>query len=672
MLSANAGSGKTSVLVERFVASVVDDGLRADQVLAITFTEKAAGELRARVRGRLLELGEREAARQAEGAWITTFHGFCMRILRAHAVAAGLDPAFAVLDAADGRAAQRTAFDAALADFLAAPRADALDLAAAYTVDRLERMVVGAHEALRSRGQTRPSLPAASAADAGAARAALERACASFAAELAAAGSGAAVDAARDALAACRAAIDADVPIDPRATKVGRNANALKTPAADAYRAACEADAKACADVRAVPALALVDELLGRYADAYAAAKRARAGVDFDDLQLLARDLLAREPGIAAGYRDRFERIMVDEFQDTNPLQLELLELVARDNACTVGDELQAIYAFRHADVEVFRARRSPPGGDRPGRDARDQLPLAPGDPAGAQRRVRRAPRALGRPAPGPRRPSGPGPRGRVAGHRRGRLERRRARRVGARAAGRQRGQAGRGAARGPARRRAGARGGRRAARRRRAAARRDRDQPLRARARARRPADAGGRRRRVVGAPADPRPVPPAGRAGQPARRGGAARRAGLAHGRAVLRRARAPGARRARGCHDDLGRGARRRPGPGARGRAAPARLPRVVRRRAPARPAAGARRDPPARRCAGPATTCTCSPCRAARGAWPTSTSCCGWRRPSRRAAGATCAASSTWRPPSSRPTRASPTRRSTSAASTPSGS
>src|SRR5258705_12799449 len=50
---------------------------------------------------------------------------------------------------------------------------------------------------------------------------------------------------------------------------------------------------------------------------------------------------------------------MVDEFQDTNPLQLELLELVSRDNACTVGDELQAIYGFRHADVEVFRARRA-------------------------------------------------------------------------------------------------------------------------------------------------------------------------------------------------------------------------------------------------------------------------------------------------------------------------
>jgi ATP-dependent helicase/nuclease subunit A len=358
MLSANAGSGKTSVLVERFVASVVEDGLRPDEVLAITFTDKAAGELRARVRSRLLELGAREGAREAEGAWITTFHGFCQRILRAHAVAAGLDPAFSVLDPAEARAARREAFDAALAGFLAAPRAAALDLAAAYTVDRLERMVVAAHETLRSRGQTRPTLPTPRPADPTVARVQLERACATLAAELATAnGSGTSVGAAREALQACHAQLQAGGEIE--VVKVGRTAAALKTPTADAYREAAAGYAAALADQRAVPALALVDELLGRYADAYAAAKRTRTAVDFDDLLLLVRDLLVAAPAIASGYRERFARVMVDEFQDTNPLQLELLELVARDNGCTVGDELQAIYAFRHADVEVFRARRA-------------------------------------------------------------------------------------------------------------------------------------------------------------------------------------------------------------------------------------------------------------------------------------------------------------------------
>ena len=142
LVSASAGSGKTSVLVERFVRSVVEDGLRPAQVLAITFTDKAAGELRSRVRARLLELEEREQARDTEAAWIMTFHGFCARVLRAHAVAGGLDPAFEVLDEPGARALRREAFEAALAAFLAdrddgTPRMDALDLAAAYTPDKI-------------------------------------------------------------------------------------------------------------------------------------------------------------------------------------------------------------------------------------------------------------------------------------------------------------------------------------------------------------------------------------------------------------------------------------------------------------------------------------------------------------------------------------------------------
>jgi ATP-dependent helicase/nuclease subunit A len=95
---AGAGSGKTRVLVERFLAAVQEDGLPVDRILAITFTEKAAAELRSRVRERLLAAGDREAARQAEAAAISTIHGFCSRLLRSHALDAGLDPDFRVLD----------------------------------------------------------------------------------------------------------------------------------------------------------------------------------------------------------------------------------------------------------------------------------------------------------------------------------------------------------------------------------------------------------------------------------------------------------------------------------------------------------------------------------------------------------------------------------------------
>ena len=97
LLDASAGSGKTSVLVERFVLAVLQDDVDVSAILTITFTEKAAAELRERIRARLRELGAAGAAREAEGAFISTIHGFCARVLRANALAAGLDPAFVVL-----------------------------------------------------------------------------------------------------------------------------------------------------------------------------------------------------------------------------------------------------------------------------------------------------------------------------------------------------------------------------------------------------------------------------------------------------------------------------------------------------------------------------------------------------------------------------------------------
>ena len=98
--------------------------------------------------------------------------------------------------------------------------------------------------------------------------------------------------------------------------------------------------------------------LLAEFATRYEELKGDRAALDFDDLELRARTLLAREGAVRAGWRERFELVMVDELQDVNRRQLALLELLERENLFTVGDEWQSIYGFRHADVELFRARR--------------------------------------------------------------------------------------------------------------------------------------------------------------------------------------------------------------------------------------------------------------------------------------------------------------------------
>jgi ATP-dependent exoDNAse (exonuclease V) beta subunit len=365
LLEANAGSGKTSVLVERFVRSVLEDGVRPQRILAITFTERAAGELRARVRERFVELGRRDEARETETAWVSTIHGFCARLLRAHAIAAGLDPAFAVLDEATSRTLRDRAWEQALAGLLdGAHGAPALDLVAAYDTDRLRTMIATIHDALRSAGQTRPVLPRPpQVGDPSALRADLALAATAAIADLALAGAGKRVCEARAKLARC-ADLLAATPAAPSAAaladvRFGAAANALKSAPCTRYLAALQDYAGASRDRAAASAVELLDELLGRYASAYAGAKRERAGLDFDDLELFARDVLEAEPALRRSYAERFDRVMVDEFQDSNPRQLALFQALDRDDLFVVGDEQQSIYGFRNADVDVFRARRT-------------------------------------------------------------------------------------------------------------------------------------------------------------------------------------------------------------------------------------------------------------------------------------------------------------------------
>ncbi|MBS1871352.1 MAG: UvrD-helicase domain-containing protein [Actinobacteria bacterium] len=366
LLTANAGSGKTSVMAERYVriARGGDPDDDVGRILAITFTEKAAAELKARVRARFEALGDGERARATEGAWISTIHGFCARLLRTHALAAGLDPRFAVLDERVARRLAADAFATALEDLVHAHGDAALELIAAYRPADLRDALVALHGELRSRGHEHPQLPPARPADLQAAHSALALARAQAAVVLAEANDGKTVERARERLAACAALLDRPLGPPPAPETVDAlalrgNGVALNDPACEAYAAALTAFADACADAAALPTHALLDALLQAFARRYADAKQAASALDFEDLELRANRLLREHEPLRARYAERFRHVMVDEFQDTNPLQLELLERIAGDELFAVGDELQSIYGFRHADVRLFRARRA-------------------------------------------------------------------------------------------------------------------------------------------------------------------------------------------------------------------------------------------------------------------------------------------------------------------------
>jgi ATP-dependent helicase/nuclease subunit A len=358
-LAANAGSGKTSVLVERFAQAVIEDGVAPSRILAITFTDRAAGELRTRVRQRLIAAGRRDAASEAATAFISTFHAFAARVLRAHPLLTGLAPDFTVLDDGTTATLREQAFQLALGDWL--QRDGALDLGATFGAFELAASIHEIYSERRSRGEQAPRLPPVTyESDLDSARERFEVARKAIAAELALATLTRSVERALERLERAAVLLARGDPKAPAALaefSLPRQGNALCTPTADAYEAARVDYEKALADQLALTAVPLLDELLGLFGKRFSALKTARGGVDYDDLELCALGLLREHPDVAAGWRERFERLMVDELQDTNDRQMAILELLDRDDLFTVGDAFQAIYAFRHADVRIFRER---------------------------------------------------------------------------------------------------------------------------------------------------------------------------------------------------------------------------------------------------------------------------------------------------------------------------
>jgi ATP-dependent exoDNAse (exonuclease V) beta subunit len=383
-VEAGAGTGKTRLLVDR-VVSRLEDEVPLPRLAVITFTRKAAAELVGRIRARLAARRDAPWAARAldefDRAQIGTTDSFCHDVLARHPLEAGVPPGFAVAD----EVAQEALRDAAWSRFLDAHRDESTQ-----SLIRLRRagVTTGTLRALADAIVEHRDLPPALAAGAAAGEL---RPAFSAALEPALALATRCRDPRDRLLAHLRelerdrdAAALLDGPAGERALlrrrrdgkkyafSQGRAAAWGGKDVKDRVVAALERLEEAVVSWSAARGLALAGDA-ARWAAGYAAEyerlKRERGLLDFRDLALGTRDLLLRRPDVRRRLAARFDEILMDEVQDTDPLQMEIAFLLAAEGDVTgdplgaaltpgklflVGDPKQSIYRFRRADIELY------------------------------------------------------------------------------------------------------------------------------------------------------------------------------------------------------------------------------------------------------------------------------------------------------------------------------
>ena len=358
LVEAAAGTGKTTLLVGRILAAI-GAGVRLTEIAAITFTEKAAGELKERLR---IKLNDASLA-DLERAQISTIHSFCAWLLKERPVEAGVDPQFQVADALQADLLREEAW----VDWFAREAAKTPEersplrrlLAVGVTPEQLWSLAELVVEERRKLDAVTPALKTASLpeivqrvgevetlrvkanADDGFAKCIVDWV---------------------DRLAQCEgvAAWEAEslvLTASPLRTK-------LKGQKWKPHELFDEAKklGEQIEKLRGGLADALLRDALAwlrGFVEHYDKMKRERVLLDFDDLLSKSRDLLKQHVDVREDLQRRFRHILVDEFQDTDPVQVEIVEMLdggTPGKLFLVGDPKQSIYAFRGADIELYQA----------------------------------------------------------------------------------------------------------------------------------------------------------------------------------------------------------------------------------------------------------------------------------------------------------------------------
>ena len=398
-VEAGAGAGKTTALAGRIVA-LVRAGVPITGIAAITFTEKAAAELRAKARDmlaeRLLDHHESDEHRRllrlalddVDGAPIGTLHAFAGRLLREFPVEAGLPPGFTVLDEVASDIAFEERWSTHLLDTLDDPeqaqvvlyaRSDGLRIEG---LRRLARAFGDGWDLVRERVDQSALPPSAPSLDRFVHQ--MEQLVEQTEAPEGDKVAAKLVQLGQRVRFLHAAAADPFLIFDDSSPKlfasrnVGNKVNWKKTPAGEAglheFRAALDELGETWGALqtshRVQWHLAVGASIAGFTLDA-ATQRRDRGELEFHDLLVLARDLIAGNDRVRAELHHRYPRILIDEFQDTDPVQLEIAVRLAADPQLPqpsdwrrlhpiagrlffVGDPKQSIYRFRRADIAQY------------------------------------------------------------------------------------------------------------------------------------------------------------------------------------------------------------------------------------------------------------------------------------------------------------------------------
>jgi ATP-dependent exoDNAse (exonuclease V) beta subunit len=361
---AGPGSGKTTVLVEYFRRLVQEANADPQRILAITFTEKAAANMRKKLAEAFADFAETRAA--LERAWVGTVHGFCARLLRENAVFAGIDPEFHVADERESwRLQQKAMADAMESLFVDRPQALGALIRGLSSPD-FEPDVLSAYDAMRGAGMTVEQVAAMAPPPAGATLAQVEAALEELRRDPLGTWSFMQKQHFREVLDDAQRIVDAPNPRDAlkaaAAFKPGLRQCKRSTPAYDRLKKLDEQikdlPYSLVTEMYAAERATLL-EILRRFDALYRERKLQAGALDFADLEEFTVRLLETDPEAQARVRAQFDYILMDEFQDTNPLQAKLLGLLRPpDRFYAVGDVNQSIFGFRHAEPAGFREYR--------------------------------------------------------------------------------------------------------------------------------------------------------------------------------------------------------------------------------------------------------------------------------------------------------------------------